>query len=109
MGFPGGPGCPLHGCTGSVAGTGVNVSYGLNKVQGERVEGSVFIRGPQDYHNRDIDFVGTFKGGTFSTTTPTQPGSPPVTWSLVVDASGTKMDGTASGRSVATVSVSKKK
>ena len=65
----------------------------IKKVVQDRVEGTVYIRGPAPYHNRDIEFVGTLAGNTFTTTTPTQAGSPPITWSLEIDDSGAKMTG----------------
>lgn len=88
---------------------GNTLSMTITKIDGERVQGSVFIRGNAPYHNKDIPFVGKLAGNTFSTETATQPGSPPMQWQLTVDPTGTKMEGTAQATARASISLSKRK
>jgi hypothetical protein len=81
----------------------------ISKIDGERVEGSFYIRGDASYHNKDIPFVGRVSGNAFSAETPTQPGSAPLQWQLTVDPTGTKMGGTAQGVARTDVTMSKRK
>src|SRR6185295_11741942 len=60
-------------------------SMTIEKIDGERVEGSFYIRGGASYHNKDIPFVGKLAGNAFSAETPTQPGSAPLQWGLTVE------------------------
>jgi hypothetical protein len=86
-----------------------SMSITIKKVHGEQVEGTMFVKGPQKYHNRDVDFVGRLVGNTFSADTPTLPGSPSTRWSLMVDPTGTKMEGTAQATAKDSVSLTKQK
>jgi hypothetical protein len=81
----------------------------IKKVDNKRVEGTMYIRGPAPYHNRDIPFVGTIDGTTFSTNTPTQPGQPPIQWSLEVNDEATEMTGVGIGTVRAELRLTKKR
>jgi hypothetical protein len=81
----------------------------ITKVDGMRVEGTMWVRGPARYHNRDLPFVAALNGANLVATTPTQPGEPPIQWSLDVNDEATQMVGTATGRARSDVKMSKKK
>ena len=81
----------------------------IKKVDADRVEGTVYIRGPQRYHNRDLPFVGKLEGSRFTATVPTMPGEPQVQLAFDVNAEATQMQGTAVGRGRADVTLTKKK
>jgi len=85
------------------------MSMTITKVEAARVEGTLFVRGPAPYHNKDIPFVGDLKGTTLSETTPTQPGSPPVIWSVGINDQGTEMAGQATATRASTVTLKKTK
>ena len=81
----------------------------IKKVEGTRVEGSMYIRGRLKYHNRDISFVGAIDGMVFTANTPTLPGEPPIRWTLQVNDEATEMTGTGAGTAVADVNIGKKR
>jgi len=81
---------------------GDEMSMTITKVEAARVEGTLLVRGPQTY-------AGHLLGKILSATTPTQPGSPPIIWSLGINDQGTEMAGQATASRAATVTLKKTK
>ncbi len=88
---------------------GDEMSMTITKVEAARVEGTLLVRGPQTYQNRVTPFAGHLLGKILSATTPTQPGSPPIIWSLGINDHGTEMVGQATVSRAATVTLKKTK
>ena len=85
------------------------MSITINKVDGNLVEGTMYIRGQQKYHNRDLPFVATLTGTTLTASTPTMPGEPSIEWSMQVDDAVNTMTGVGTGTRRADVKLTKKK
>jgi hypothetical protein len=65
----------------------------ISKIEDDEVAGTIYIKGPAHYHNRDLAFTGRLRGTTLAGSYATVRGDPPVSYEWEIGPDGKSMTG----------------